>query len=424
MSEKEKLMYGAIAALAAAILLALAVLAALLSGTGQQAEEPLATPMPTPAPTPEPPFSIADQSAHPALLLAPEDGVFRPDGFMTRGEMVLALARLTEGLETKETTRRRSVLPAEEHRLAVAGMSGAGLPPEPDGFRPQWPMEWQELRALLEALGKQLKDPAGEAARDCAEDLTGSGYVTRREAALVLETLAGREMLEGERLLLGRCVPADLTTEDADWLAIADAVTQGDPPRPEPGVYRLNGWVYAADENGDPVRNGTVGVWSFGPDGRYTTGSEALDRRLVRALQESGAIGLTGRDALEAVYLYVKNDFEYKVTPADAQPEEDGATGWEFARAARFFQYGGGTCFGYAAAFGLLARCLGEDAKIVSATINEYDAPHSFVVIPEDGTDWIYDVELEDARPERHGDLELFHILNYQIYNYWYTPDW
>ena len=67
----------------------------------------------------------------------------------------------------------------------------------------------------------------------------------------------------------------------------------------------------------------------------------------------------------------------------------------------------------------------GENAQIVAATVNQFNGPHSFVVIPDQwGTDWIYDVELEDTRPERHEDLDLFHIQNFAVYNYWYTPDW
>ena len=104
--------------------------------------------------------------------------------------------------------------------------------------------------------------------------------------------------------------------------------------------------------------------------------------------------------------------------------EEPAATGWENVRALRFFRHGGGTCYGFAAAFGLLARSLGEHAYIVSAQVNQYYAPHGFVVIPENGVDWIYDVEMEATRMERHDDLDLFRIKNYGIYNYWYTPDW
>ena len=89
-----------------------------------------------------------------------------------------------------------------------------------------------------------------------------------------------------------------------------------------------------------------------------------------------------------------------------------------------FFRYGGGTCYGYAAAFGLMARALGEHAYVVAAEINQFFGAHGFVVIPEGEEDILYDVEMEATRPERHGDLDLFGIRNYVIYNYWYVANW
>ncbi len=424
MREERKKLYVLLAAVA------LAVLVAVLAGPGQEREmdepaptaEPTATPAPTP--TPEPPYHIAGQASHPALLDMPEDGLFRPDGLMARGEMVRALARLVDGLEVEGAAFVAGpVTDCDERYTGAAVLTAAGLAQQ-DDFRPEWPMSRREAGTMLRTLAGRLAGPAKDLARSWAGELTGGGYLTRREAALILEDLSGRVPLEEDRLFLGGCMPSDMTREDDDWIAVTDAVTEGLPPWREEGVYRLYGWVYAADEDGALVRDSSVGVWSFGPDGGYTTGDSALDERLAKALKDSGADALTGRKALEAVYLYVKNNFEYKVTPQDQVPEQKGTTGWEFGRASRFFRYGGGTCYGYAATFGLLARCLGEDAKIVAATVNQFYAPHSFVVIPEDGTDWIYDVELEDARPWRHGDLALFRMENFSIYSYWYTPDW
>ena len=421
------------------ILIAL-LLAALLAGVhASQAQRPAPTiaPTATAAPTPTPmPLTLADQSGHPALMALTAEGTFDPDSGMRRDEMAICLAALLDGLPD-HIAEMTDVAEGDAARAPVGRLAAAGLLAETAGeaFRPAEDVRRGELAGFLWRLADHLRDPEREGVRQLSRDvgkgLTADGdgktsaedILTRREIAVALERLAGRTPDKG-RLILGEGGPVDVPVADEAWEYIADAVTDGETPRREPGVYRLCGWLYAADEDGELLTDGTYGVWSFGPDGRYTTGDERLDGYLAGALEASGANGLEGREALEAVYLYVKNNFEHKVTPRDQTPEEEGSTGWEFQRAERFFRYGGGTCYGYAATFGLLARCLGENARIVAATVNQFNGPHSFVVIPEDGIDWIYDVELEDTRPERHGDLDLFRIQNYYIYNYWYTPDW
>ncbi len=385
---------------------------------------------------PRPSLSLADRTDHPALLDGAEDGAFRPEEALTWGELARAAAVLTDGLPTPASAMWLDAGGTEGAYRGAAGLSQAGAPlPEGEAFRPEAAVARGELAGLLDWLGQRMEgeeqvvvcaaaaDVAQGAMVEIEEAADGAQAVTRREAAVVLERLAGREP-ESDRLYAAGLKPPDVSEDDWAWPFMADAVLAGDIPRRPPGIFRMYGWLYKADENGALVTDETDGVWAFGPDGRYTTGNARLDSQLAAALADSGANALTGRDALAAAYMYVKRNFEYKLTPGDETPEEVGSTGWEYKRALRFFRYGGGTCYGYAAAFGLMARALGENAQIVAAEINQFNGDHSFVVIPEDGVDRIYDVELEDARPERHQDLELFHILNFEIYDYWYTPDW
>lgn len=185
-----------------------------------------------------------------------------------------------------------------------------------------------------------------------------------------------------------------------------------------PGLYRVDGWLYDLEgETDEPF-------WTFDETGRYTTGDVQLDASLADALHASGADALEGDEALRAAYLYIKNNFHYKVRPEDAHTEENGSVDWINERALRFLSIGGGTCYGYAASFGLMARAMGFEAYIVAAEINQYHEPHAFVVIPENGEDYIYDVEMEDTRPERHEDLDLYRQTNHVIYSYWYEPAW
>lgn len=379
-------------------------------------------------------LSIVEQDAHPALMSLNGVGYFQPYYRVTVGEVCESFYSLLKGLNavgTGGTSIDRDLWGAGYRAAAL--LHNAGVLTGND-VRPNDILTRQTLVAMLERITGCLSDEeaaraatlAGEvSAGITGKDGTSSGddIITRSELAVVLVRLAGREPEEGA-LLIGEYLPVDVSMDTHGWQYIADAVTAGTVERPESGAYRAYGALYGVDENGKLFRDVDYGVWTFGPDGKYTTGDGELDDHIAQVLEACGADELSPEEALEAVYLHVKYNFVYLVTPEDMVTEEPGATGWENERALRFFRNGGGTCYGFAAGFGLLARSLGEHAYIVSAQVNEYYAPHGFVVIPEDGVDWIYDVEMEATRMERHKDLGLFCIENYEVYNYWYTPDW
>ena len=423
-------------------------LAALLSGcgSGNRSDESPAAETPPEVHTlgvslpegEEPPMSLrlASQAEHPALMACLYGEDFYPERAVTRGELCRLLAPLLNGLP-EGTAAFSDLAPGSMGYAEAAALADAGiLPPEDDGlFRPKEALTRRELSMVLMRLGRSLPGRLGDRADALAAEVSSGGTsrtgtaedldeeILREELAVVLVRLAGREPCEAG-LFLGGYLPADVALEHYAWTYIADAVTDGVVEAPEEGVYRADDWLYAAWADGTLMRDMDWGVWTFGVDGRYTTGNKELDGYLMQALIDSGAVDLTGTQALQAVYLYVKQHGEYLVRPEDATPLPPAATGWEYDRALRFFRYGGGTCYGYAAAFGLLARALGENAYIISGQVNQYYGAHSFVVIPQNGVDWIYDPELEDTRPTRHDDFALFGIGNHGIYDYWYTPDW
>lgn len=379
-------------------------------------------------------LTIAGQDTHPALMSVNDVGYFQPFYRATIRETCESFYGLLNGLSAvsaKNEDLDRTVW-AGGYR-AAALLRNAGILTG-DNIRPGDALTRETLVAMLERIAGCL--PKEDAARAAAlagdvsagvtgRDGTSSGtdIITRAELAVVLVRLVGREPCEGA-LLIGECLPIDVSMDTYGWPYIADAVTAGPVEQPVSGAYRAYGALYGVDENGNLFRDMDYGVWTFGPDGKYTTGDADLDGYIAQVLETCGVDDLSAEEALEAVYLHVKYNYVYLVTPADMVTEEPAATGWENERALRFFQNGGGTCYGFAAGFGLLARSLGEHAYIVSAQVNEYYAPHGFVVIPENGVDWIYDVEMEATRMERHSDLALFGIKNYAVYNYWYTPDW
>ena len=432
-----------------------ALLALLLAGCAGQAEvaeeaetadeEPRQVTMLTvETPEPEdPPASLRLKAGtgHPALMSCDGNGSFYPQRTVSRAGLCELLAPMLSGLPAEAEETEEQPLFSDYHMgnagyQAAAALVRAGIIPADDGeFRPRDDVTRGEMSRILRRLGLSLSGDAGERAAALAADVEAGATsrggaaesadepILREELAVILERLAGREPQEAA-LLLAECLPPDIALDDFAWAYITDAVTAGSVPTPEPGVHRAYGWLYAVWEDGTLIRDMDWGVWTFGLDGRYTTGSEELDGYLQYALEASGANELEGSDALKAAYLYVKYHGEYIVRPEDENPLEPGVTGWEYERALRFFRYGGGTCYGYAAAFGLMARALGETAYIVSAQVNQYYGAHAFVVIPEDGVDWVYDVELEDTRPERHGDLALFRIEPMGFYSYWYETDW
>ena len=420
------------------LVLSAALGALLLSGCAVSAAAEGAVPTPvvltvsTPKPAEEAEDAhllVASQDEHPALMDLREDGSFAPAEPASRRELCRALARMLLHLpadrERFSDLRRGSPDYAEASALCAAGV----MTSDQDGaFRPEDAVTRGELSAVLRRLENRLSGPAAERASALAAELSASEEmaeepITRAELARALVRLAGRTPDEAA-LLIGEHVPADADLSSNDWPFLADAVTEGVPEPPGPGVHRAYGWLYAVWEDGALIRDMDVGVWTFGLDGRYTTGDAELDGYLRTVLEDSGANELEGEDALAAAYLYVKYYGEYLVRPEDMEPLPVGATGWEYDRAVRFFRYGGGTCYGFAAAFGLLARALGEHAYIVSAEVNQYHGAHAFVVIPEDGQDYIYDVELEATRQERHADLDLFRLTPTGYYHYWYDPDW
>jgi hypothetical protein len=409
--------------------------------TTAQATSVPATPEPvvvTPAPTPvRQTLSIADQSDHPALLSASPDGAFYPTRGVSKVLFCQCLYNVMDGLE-HGNVGFLDYRAWDAGYTAVASLYAEGLLEETSGenFYPAQNITRAQAAAILEKLSQRLTgeeaDRVSLLAQDVAQGVTSASGSTkdenesllRQELAVILSRLVGRE-LDETALFLRQLLPTDVTRDNYAWAYIADCVTDGTVEPMEGGVHRAYGTLYATWDDGSMMVDTDYGVWTFGLDGAYTTGNDELDAYLLEALEASGANDLDDDEqALRAAYLYVKNNFEYMVRPEDMDTIEVGIFGWEYDRAVRFFRYGGGTCYGFAAGFGLMARMLGFNAYAVAAQINEYYAPHGFVVIPQDGVDWIYDVEMENTRPERHVDFDLFHIQNYAIYNYWYIPDW
>lgn len=190
----------------------------------------------------------------------------------------------------------------------------------------------------------------------------------------------------------------------------------------EPGFYRKNGQLYYVTEEGTVFRNGTYKVWTFDENGCYTTGLDELDDLVQEILLSLGTDDLDQDAALRKAWLYVTRNHTY-IRHGYYTYGYDGVHSEFSFRALRFIKTWGGVCYDFASAFGILARALGFNAYIVKAEINQYYAPHGFVVIPENGINYIYDPELNAVR-QYLGTYALYGVQNYEVYNYWYTPWW
>ncbi len=353
-------------------------------------------------------------------IVSDSTGEFDPRGMLSRAQLVTMLARFYPP-EPEErpaepyigTFRRRS---AEVERV----------PSEPTPEFSDTENHWAEA-AIRNAARRGWVEAGGRFYPDAA--------VTRAEFCRILNRALDRHGDEAAALLSGRGgLFRDLPDDHADYADVLEASCPHEflyedgrecwrSRTLEPGLHRAAGRLYYVREDGSVLRSGRVGQWDFDENGRYTTGVAELDDVIRGILLELGTDGMSDDDALRAAYLYCTHGRTY-IYHSWQSYGFDGAHD-EFAfRALLFFKAGGGYCYDYAAGFGLLARALGFNAYIVKAQVNEYYAPHGFVVIPEDGINYIYDPEMESTRPWRHADFGLFRITNGSIYNYWYTPWW
>jgi len=314
---------------------------------------------------------------HVPFLFADEEGFLHPDAPMTCRD-------LTEALQALAAQAAKAYLPV--------------LPDTNDAIQPD---DFREI--LLDLFPAEQVDAACET---CAE----GEAVTRRDAAAVLNALLGRSSGESVTLRRGAVLAPDVSrTAAEDWDVIEASVSHavdawGEawsvcaiPAKYAPGFLPLNGKLYYIEETGGILRDADHDGFSFGADGVYTSGDPELDQYVVDVL---AAISREHPDAepidvLRAAYEYARDSFTY----FRKAPKTFGETGWETESAVQMMSTLRGNCYDYAAVFWALARGLGYDARAYSGQIS--GAPHGWVEITIDGTEYMFDPELEMAARER-----------------------
>ena len=162
------------------------------------------------------------------------------------------------------------------------------------------------------------------------------------------------------------------------------------------GLQEIDGGMYYVMADGSFLTNGAVGHLTFGADGRYTSGNAVLDSYVDQALAECTNSGMTKAQKLRAAYLYVRDHGAYLARPHQAR----GTTDWAEESALFMFEHKKGNCYCFAGQFLYMARRLGYDAYVVSGGVGRKDSDHAWVMIHENGTPYIYDVELEWGLPK------------------------
>ena len=157
------------------------------------------------------------------------------------------------------------------------------------------------------------------------------------------------------------------------------------------GEHEIAGGLYYVQKDGSFLTNGSVGHLTFGADGRYTSGNAVLDSYVDQALAECTNSSMTKSQKLRAAYLYVRDHGAYLARPHQAR----GTTAWAEESALFMFEHKKGNCYCFAGQFLYMARRIGYDAYVVSGGVGRKDSDHAWVMIPENGQQYIYDVELE-----------------------------
>ena len=167
------------------------------------------------------------------------------------------------------------------------------------------------------------------------------------------------------------------------------------------GFLLDKGYLYAVDETGELRSNTYVGVLYFREDGRYTSGSEDLDRMVAGAIRKSTDEKMTRMDMLRAMYEYTRDHSKYVGfgNQEDSYKAAHGKDGCMVESATYALENGTGSCYHFAATFAALARGVGFQAYAASGLIGSEDQEHGWVEIVDDsGEVWYSDPETEYAR--------------------------
>lgn len=388
--------------------------------------------------SPAHPIASASGTHAPFMSAAP-DGLFHPYDSITRADA----AKIIYGLMQAPPQAAGSYpdLPAGAwytQPMAVLGDLGLLRPADSGAMRPVEPVTRAEFARMISYFlpgisgGPSFSDvPPLHWAHDAIAASTAAGIfggysdktfrpdgkLSRAETAVAVGRLLGRT---GDRTALAASaasvcilpdVPADCWAYDAIMEAVVphtasyasgrETWTQTGPYRtalPD-GYHTIGNRLYRVS-GGMFLRNTTADGFTYDANGRYTTGSAALDAQLDAVIAAHTNASMTRDEKLRALYVYLRDNYKYLKKPLVAK----GSVGWEPGYAAEFLDTKRGNCFSYSAAYCLLARQMGLPAVTVVGKLGTRNVQdHGWVEMVLDGKNYMFDVELEWSYLYKYG---------------------
>ena len=305
------------------------------------------------------------------VLDRPEGAAFQPDAVLTRGDFALILWHFLpgEGADLSFTDVPEGHPAYEAIAVAVSHGLVSGYP---DGtFRPDEALTRAEAAVIFNhMLGRTPDTAAIAAASETNLRIFPDGPSSHWAYAQIMEAT----------------VSHDYTSSGGEvWTRVETETT----PLSD-GYYRFGSWLYRV-RDGVFLRSTTVDGFTFDAAGRYTTGSDTLDAQLHQIVDAYTTDSMSRNEKLQALYNYVRDNFSYLRRNLVSR----GETGWEPAYAEEFLELGRGNCYSFSALFCLLARQLGLPAHTVVGGLGASSSPHGWVEINLDGTNYMFDPQLE-----------------------------
>lgn len=138
----------------------------------------------------------------------------------------------------------------------------------------------------------------------------------------------------------------------------------------------------------------TIGLWTFGPDGRYSCGDPELDQLIRQLIRTETDDSMTPMERFNKLYHWVMSNFKYLRWDYVTK----GSEGWEPAWAKAALETCRGNCYSYAAAVTMIGRHLGFEAYNQSGNCVTHpgnNPMHGWTEVILDGVTYICDAEME-----------------------------
>lgn len=368
------------------------------------------------------------------------DGTFRPNEAMTRAEFV-SILYLLSGVET-EAVSSFSDVPEDywaAHAIAFAARQGWISGYSNGKFRPEADITRAEAVSIAVRVRGNLP-PREDVDVACSDtvvfvDVPQShwAYYEIIDAAYtneLLDYILGQVdgMQPGFMFLGGKMCHVNADTLRLDRFQSGVQEIDGSLyyipadgffiQRFSQGLLELNGAMfYVTADDGPFLADDYYGYLYFGRDGRYTSGSDAVDEYVNNILSDIiSNRSLSQDEKLYRAYCSIR-DGGYTYGARYESGWERGSSGWTRFCARVMYEEKYGTCYYWASAFLYLAQRLGYQAYAVCGGVGTGNGLHAWVVIDwDDGQSYIFDVELEWAY------IHNFYNVSYSTTNMYKQP--